>query len=82
MMKEKATRKVFFEVDLFTYFTEKDITVRKPIAFFVVETSDPDTKIIPVAANPQGTWTIMEARVSTKNQRGLYTPNSLSKGEN
>ena len=61
-------KKVFFEVNLFNYAIENDIVKKKPIAFLIVETNDPDTIIMPIGANPNGDWVSIHAEILKKDQ--------------
>jgi len=70
-MTGEIINKVFFEVELFAYHTEENIIRKRPIAFLVVETNDPETTIMPIGVDPGGEWFSMEAYITKKDQRNL-----------
>ena len=65
-------KKVFFEVNLFNYAIENDVVKKKPIAFLIVETNDPDTRIMPMGANPEGEYISIHAEIIKKDQRNMH----------
>ena len=58
---------------MFDYVVKNNIVIKKPVATLIVETDDPNTKIIPLAVRHEGDWIGATAEISKKDQRNIQS---------
>ena len=69
----RIVKKVFLDVTIYCYEVvgADNIIKKKPVAFLMIETNDPDTRIFPLGYIPAGSWTHLVAETQMKDQRNL-----------